>query len=165
MKYSKYYNIWHTWIVPFHFFYSFSLSSFMIFPSSLFCFFLLSFSEISASSLFFVTSSSFFLLLSFPESSPLPFFFFFGHSLSLCFFLRLDRCHWDQPLPWSLASLMRSTSGDACKFGRFFFFCFLCGFHVIVAGGGVGSYKWSWFISSFFFFLRVLCWFWGFFFF
>ena len=40
-------------------------------------------------------------------------------------------------MPWSLASPMRSTGGDACNFGPFFFFGF--GFHVIVGGGGVRS--------------------------
>ena len=110
------------------FFYDFSFFSFLLFSSFflwnlrlffIFCHFL------------FLFSSSFFSRI---FTSP---FFFFGHSLSLCFFLRLDRCHWDWPLPWSLASPMRSTSGDACKFHLLFFF-FGCGFHVIVGGGGVG---------------------------
>ena len=77
-----------------------------------------------------VTLSSFFFLLLYSlESSSLFFFSFSCHflctslslSLSILFFLHLDRCHWDRPSPWSSVSPMRSTSGDR-MFLFFFFF-------------------------------------------
>ena len=132
---------------------------------SLFLFSSSFFSRIFTSPFFF----SLFFLFFVTFSMPLCLSFFPCHALSLSlslsffFFLHLDRCHWDrlevQPHRWG--QLVKI----ACKF--FFFLvvdsCDYGWWWTWVDSMWFGLYKWNWFISSFFFFWRFLCWFWDFF--
>ena len=147
MRSSKCYNIWHTWTVSFHLWngrtemlkkkkniFIFSLF-FYDFFSSLSCFFLLSLSGISVSSLSSVTPSFLFLLQKFH----LSLFLFFFPLLSLRLSLSPPRS-----LPLRSAVAMEFGLTDEVDWWRSyvslasFFFFFGCGFRVIVGGGGVG---------------------------
>ena len=122
MRSSKCYNIWHTWIVPLHLWNGRTkmLKKKKLFIFSLFFYDFFFFSLLLFSS-FFLWNLRLFLIFCyslFPfsssESSPLPFSFLFSITFfaPLSLSLHLDHCHWDRPSPWSLASLIRSTSGD-----------------------------------------------------